>query len=794
MSGSASLTRNVTFWHTVTREVTAIMNTGKSWFQFTVLLCLAILSIMLASCGDDDSEIVINTESLRIYEMIAGDGSFTAVPGDPGGDRFQLCLENVPEDIFYFTDRPARETDFDTMENVMKNIWPRVYGSVAPNAIIKATLPDQEIMDIFCILDSPVYSASASRLNFTITYLNGSGKPFSGLAVTDVKLIILNNATTADNEWSQLLTGDTGTFEPTGTEGIYTFRMGNVIGNVLSFTSAPGRQSLTLTAEDYVRNWLVRFGSTPPNGTISYDANDDQNGGIQVVTLSDPVYDDQTGGIRFTAKILYGFLPIGDGGLTVNSPSLFIDGGASDGLTVTVVNKSERTAYVKFTGESLSVTPNNVSIGGKGGSKTFSLVSAKAGRIYVSFDQALSSNEPDGANTGDGDFRTRFDKVELTYENGGGKANLTAVDFYAIPMMLETSIEGTTIEHLTLADNMTGTLIQSALTGVMTDSSSAVIKNEKGTETVRILSPVKRPGAYPGFDAHLQKLPGSELAISGIYYAKPARTYAYTGSISADSITLKEGTQHTIEIPMATLKWHKTDTQNANGIYTCNSPYTVDGDPSAVGNNDIYAAVYRDLMTAFNLGYVKPGKNDSADWWGHDATPFQGTFNTYAKEVADSYPGAYGFPFTDRYNHILADLGGKIDTMTITVLGDQETPPPYTPEGTLNPQSGVTTFNMVLQAPVGSGFKGTTFTFDTHAYTGGKNYDFPAKDIGGTESDVASQVNKVPAQNGLNIYKLEVLNKTYTVLVKVEGGKVVWGSITGGASATWSSPNLFVGV
>ena len=99
--------------------------------------------------------------------------------------------------------------------------------------------------------------------------------------------------------------------------------------------------------------------------------------------------------------------------------------------------------------------------------------------------------------------------------------------------------------------------------------------------------------------------------------------------------------------------------------------------------------MYRDLITAFNLGYVKPGKNDSSEWWGHDATPFQGTFNTYAKKVADSYPGAYGFPFTDRYNHILADLGGKIDTMTITVLGDQETPPPYTPEGTLNPQSGV---------------------------------------------------------------------------------------------------------
>lgn len=100
---------------------------------------------------------------------------------------------------------------------------------------------------------------------------------------------------------------------------------------------------------------------------------------------------------------------------------------------------------------------------------------------------------------------------------------------------------------------------------------------------------------------------------------------------------------------------------------------------------------------------------------------------------------------------------------------------------------------MILQTPVGSGFQDTTFTFDTQTYTGGKNYIFPTTDIGG-ENDVASQVNQVPAQNGLNIYNLEVLNKTYTLLIEVDGGNVVWGSITGGASATWSSPNLFVGV
>ncbi len=770
------------------------MNPKRQWFKCIVLFCLAVLSGMSVSCCNDGSDNGngINTESLRIYEMIAGNGRFTAVEDDPTGDSYLLSLSDVPEYILYFTDRPAHETDFDTVENVIQNVWPRVYGLIAPNALVRAEMPNQETMDIFCVLSDPAYDAAAGRLSFTITCLNGSSKPVSGLSLTGVKLIILNNETMDETEWSQIMTGDTGTFQPTGTAGTYTFCVGKVIGNVLSYTSAPSRQSLTLTAEDYVRKWKARFGATPPNGTISYDANDNQNGGIQVVTLSDPVYDDRTGGICFTAKVLKGLLPIGESGLTVGSPSLFVDGGASDGLNVTLVNHSGRTAYVKFTGDSLSVDKNDVSIS-NGDSETFSLVSVESGRIYISYDQPLSSDAPDGANKGDNDFHTRFDKVELTYANGGGKTNLTAVDFYSIPMVLETSIEGTTIEHLTLADNMTGELIQSALLGVMTDSSSAMVKNEEGTETVRLLSPVKRPGAYPGFDAYLQTLHGSQLSISGTYFSTPVQTYSYTGSIAADFITLEEGATHTIKLPMTSLMWDATDTTNANGIYTCNSPYTIDGNPSEVGDNDIYAAVYRDLMTAFNLGYVKPGANNSDTWWQSDTTPFQGTYNTYAKTIADCYPGAYGFPFTDRYNHILADLGGKIDTVTVTLLADTEVPQPYTPQGTLNPQSGVTLFNMILQTPVGSGFQDTTFTFDTQTYTGGKNYTFPTTDIGG-ENDVASQVNQVPAQNGLNIYDLEVLNKTFTLLIEVDNGNVVWGSITGGASATWSSPNLFVGV
>ena len=463
---------------------------------------------------------------------------------------------------------------------------------------------------------------------------------------------------------------------------------------------------------------------------------------------------------------------------------------SSNGLTVTILNKSGRTAYIKFTGNPITIDKNSDSVL-NGKSADFSLTSVKSGRIYISYDKALSSDAPDGANSADADYKTRFDKVELTYGDGG-KANLTAVDFYSIPMILETSIQGTTIEHLTLAENQTGEKIDAALTGILSDPSSAVIQGgTSGTETVRILSPVKSPGAYDGFDAYLSTLNKATLTIAGIFYGTPSRSYHFTGSLSAGAITLSEG-GHTISIPMASLMYNKTDLINHNGIYTCNGAYTVDGATHHVADNDIYSAVYRDLVTGFNLGFVKPGANDSTTWW--TSAPFQGTsYNKYAKIIADTYPGAYGFPFTDRYNHILADLGGKIDRLTITLLDDTTSPPPYNPAGNKNPQTGVVTFNMSIVTPDDS-FNTTKYTFNTHEYTGGKAYDFPDTETPQfNPSASAAAINKIPAKEGLNIYDLVLRGKKFLVLVMVTKGSVDWGSISGGGNATWTSPVLFIG-
>jgi len=466
---------------------------------------------------------------------------------------------------------------------------------------------------------------------------------------------------------------------------------------------------------------------------------------------------------------------------------------ATYAIDVLVKNQSGRTAWIQFTGNALQVTPSVPTSINNGSNAHFNLTGVSSGRIYVSFDKALSSNAPDGANPNDPDYRTRFDKVELTYDqNTGGKANLTAVDFYGIPMILETSIEGITIEHLTLANKITGNSLTSALKTIALDSSkTTVIGGKNGTETVRVLSPVKVPDGYPGFDNYLSSVSGAQLKVVGTFFGLPSVNYRYKGTIGNTNIKLASKT-HNIVIPLSTLKWNSTDTTNHNGIYTCNGPYTVDGVTHHVGDNDIYSAVYRDLITGFNLGFVHPGKNDSSTWW-HNSYPFANKYyNTYAESIADNYPGAYGFPFSDRYTHILADLGGKVDLVTITLLDDSTAVPPYNTSGNINPQTGTCFFNLIIVTS-NANFNTTTFTFNTKTLTGGYDYYFPS--IVGTPdgSTAAAQVNHTPAQEGLNLYDFELGGTKYTILVKVKNGVIVWGSIAGGGDANWAAPNLFIG-
>jgi len=306
------------------------MFTRFSKFRHIILFSVvAALSVIMANCSSSNSGSG-SSEKLRIYETIAGSGSFSSVADDSTGASFQLSLVNVSKDVLWFSDRPGQDAGYDNLNNVITNIWPRVYGSVAPNALLKGTTSDQGTIEIFCVLNKPVYNASTGQLDFIVTYLDGNQKPTSNLAITDVKLIIINNATTQAEEWSQLLVGDTGTFEPTTTAGTYTFRIQKTIGDVLSYSSAPTRKMSRITVKDFIQNWQSQFGAVPPNVSIAFDPqNNNIGGGVQIATLTNPVYDEAVGSLSFTAKILSGTMPI-TSGMKVNAPSLFIDAGSKE--------------------------------------------------------------------------------------------------------------------------------------------------------------------------------------------------------------------------------------------------------------------------------------------------------------------------------------------------------------------------------------------------------------------------------------------------------------------------------
>ncbi len=309
------------------------MQHRRSWFNWFVLLSFTILTGMLAGCASDSS----NTESLNIYEIWATNASFTPVAGDQTSRKFQLTLSNQfteDDDILYFTNRGAQQAGTFKLLNLINNVWPRVYGSVAPNALLQGKTAKNETVYISCIIEKPVLNKATGQLSFSITYLDGR-RPSANLALTDLELIITNNSATVQPAvWSHNLDGDSATLEPakntdgTVIDGTYTFRVQKAFGSILGVTCAPQRKTETVATKSYFDGWNKRFGSNPPNASISFTDSNLLVSQVFTATLSNPVYDEATGNVSFTAKNVYfPFGAIGKTTLTIKEPTVFIDAG-----------------------------------------------------------------------------------------------------------------------------------------------------------------------------------------------------------------------------------------------------------------------------------------------------------------------------------------------------------------------------------------------------------------------------------------------------------------------------------
>lgn len=363
---------------------------------------------------------------------------------------------------------------------------------------------------------------------------------------------------------------------------------------------------------------------------------------------------------------------------------------AANPITVQIVNDSsvggqhvqDSDVYVLLTGKGVpsatGITPNVSTKLSALANDEFTLNSVSAGRITFSFNGPVAENQQPL------DPSDRFDKVELTYP---GAANLTAVDFFAIPFELETlDSHGDVLQKLTYYASADS--IVKKLKALVPNSAPDPVVETPRNSFARILSPALSPDSYPDMQSYVKSVEHKKVTIKGTYVGPVApspNTYNYSGTFGSDgSITLTgrmgqpaTPAQQPLTIDGSTL---------ASAIYTDNGSYSVataTNNPQNVSNNDVYAAIYRDLIAGFDFGYVG-GKygDDSAMWYG--TTPYHppyacarrsndGFYNQYAAVIAAN-SDAYGFPFSDRLQPVQAALNpgtsGDVATLRITILPD----------------------------------------------------------------------------------------------------------------------------
>ena len=278
---------------------------------------------------------------------------------------------------------------------------------------------------------------------------------------------------------------------------------------------------------------------------------------------------------------------------------------AADGLTVTVVNNNPayRSDQVFVSGTGNGVGAASASLAQR---SSFTTTNLSSGRVWY-----RSASSRYHAYAESGHFRyARFDVVELTYP---GVANLTAVDMFGIPMDIE-------------AFDSTGRLVGSKKWGCYTDKIqqsvqaklaasggdyNKTVRRDANGNFLRLVSPNivsgAHPSGYPRFDSYVSGLRGQQLTIRG---RAMGQDYLYRGAFAADpndpggpgSITLTdESASHLPQMYVKGSSLVGNAGNETSGIYGNNSPYYVGGQLHS--GNDVYGAVYRDLVAGFAYGF-----------------------------------------------------------------------------------------------------------------------------------------------------------------------------------------------
>jgi hypothetical protein len=290
-----------------------------------------------------------------------------------------------------------------------------------------------------------------------------------------------------------------------------------------------------------------------------------------------------------------------------------------------------------------------------------------SGRIYVAYQTPWSVTkvgyEPAQA-VNDPNLFLRYDKMEITFNGDPSDvANLTSIDYWSIPMTLQTSLNGSTVQ--TVSGLLSGTTAQdvfdalNALTtppvsklsgpgGVDGTPLPALVPGEfqqfgdgpaPGTTFARIIG----PSSYPPINAipvtpydtlrdYLQCLydtfgPGTKAGsvipglgagtiatISG-NFAGVGPVVPPSGPQSRQAYNLTATIDDSLDITLSgaigsgtvatTMVYKIADLMNPTGIYGGNSPFYLNGaSTGTIPGNDVYGWIGGDLFSGLNIGAV----------------------------------------------------------------------------------------------------------------------------------------------------------------------------------------------
>lgn len=335
----------------------------------------------------------------------------------------------------------------------------------------------------------------------------------------------------------------------------------------------------------------------------------------------------------------------------------------------------------------------------------------KLGRKFESVPNAATGNNPNFNNPSLPDFKSRWDKAEITYNitDPSSSIDLTASDFFSVRLSIRTYHAGNLRETLTWQKPIAVAFHDTGVLSGFSDSLPALavcLDKENGVPTqspngiinvVRVIAPstigAGVPNPYPSFDAYINHVRAKAIVtkIEGQFFSgpPPLPTYKFTTMVDSNGLMMT-GTVTTNSVPKSHVI--KIETKELDrGIYTQNPLCNIDGVNKHAGNDAIGAAI-RDVLAGFSYGFIgsseqnpnAPGKtfgeSTSSEWHTPPlpityafagAQPNHLYYNQYGATL-NPLTNAYGFPYSDFVEKPLAGLNPKaIDSMEITVLADK---------------------------------------------------------------------------------------------------------------------------